>query len=358
MTRAAPSARAPVAEPAASSPARAAAVTSATGGRSVAASRPTRPATLLGFGSALPAAAVTSGEIGARFDLTEEWIVERTGIRSRRVLEPGGRLGDLIAAATRDALDAAGQSLADVDLMLVATGTPDDYMPAQAIQVAETLGLPERVLAGDFSAACNGFASATVYAASMIESGRADLAVVCGAEALSRIIDYEDPRSAPLFGDGAAAVVVGPAAPGAGGVGPAITGHDYNRAALYADREERLIKMNGRVVYVNAVERLTVATMAALEAVGATPADLDLLVAHQANLRILEAVGERLGLRHDQVSVAIEDVGNTSAASIPIALAHEYRRGRLAVGGLMVIAGFGGGFTWTAFAVEYPGVSP
>lgn len=312
---------------------------------------------MIGFGAALPARVLTSVELGEPLGLTEDWIVERTGVRSRRVLGATESLGELVAEASTRALAAAGRTADEVDHFVVATTTPDDFMPAQAMSAGELAGINPGALVGDFVAACNGFAGAVVQAAAMIEAGRARLAVVCGAEALSRAIDYDDPKTAPLFGDGAGAVVLAPVTATAG-IGPAVTGFEYRREALYADRPTSLIRMRGREVFVNAVQRMSDSTIAALELAGRRVDDVGLLVLHQANARIVTAVCERIGLDESRAVVNIEDVGNTSAASIPLALAAEFEAGRLADDGLMVIAAFGGGFAWTAFTVAYEGVSP
>ncbi len=318
-----------------------------------------QPAGMLGFGSAQPGKLLTSEEIGERLGLTADWIIDRTGVKSRRVLDvdEGEQLLDIAAAAARDALKTAGRDASEVDMVVVATITPDSLFPAQAVALADELGVPERAVVYDLSAACTGFVTALGQAAATIESGRARLAVVVGADALSRIIPWDDPKSAPLFGDAAGAVVVGPVENG--GFGPLIGGFDHQHRILYSVRDEdNLIRMRGRETYTNAVARMSEITLEALAAVGKTLDDMKLIVAHQANVRIIDALGEKLGLREDQVSVQIADVGNTSAASVPVALSREYAAGRLAEGGLIVMAGFGGGFVYSAITCEMEGMSP
>lgn len=322
------------------------------------AQEPTR-AGILGYGAAQPSKLVTSEEVAARYDLTADWIIERTGVVSRRVLDPdaGETLCDLAAAASRDALAVAGVAAEDLDLVVVATITPDNLFPAQAVALADAIGAPQRILAYDLSAACTGFVTALSQAAGAVESGRSKLALVVGADALSRITPHDDPKSAPLFGDAAGAVVVGPVAHG--GIGPAVGGQDHQHRILYADREDgNVIRMRGRETYTHAVARMSEVITLALEARGATLEDVALLVPHQANVRIVQAVGEKLGIGEDRVSVQIADVGNTSAASVPVALRREYEAGRLADGGLIAMAGFGGGFAYSAITAEIEGIAP
>jgi 3-oxoacyl-[acyl-carrier-protein] synthase-3 len=334
-------------------------VTDPQSGLSTAAGREVRAAGLLGFGGAQPSKLVTSAEVAARYDLTEDWIVERTGVRERRILdlEKGESLLDLVAAASRDALAVAGRDAAEIDTVIVATITPDNVFPAQSVALADAIGVPQTAVVFDLSAACTGFVTALGHAAAVVETGRSNLALVVGGDALSRITPYDDPKSAPLFGDAAGAVVVGPVE--SGGIGPLIGGFDHQYRILYSERDDgNVIRMRGRETYSHAVNRMSEVTLQALEGVGKTVDDMALLVPHQANIRIVQAVGEKLGLREDQVSTQIADVGNTSAASIPVALRREFDAGRLADGGLIVMVGFGGGFVYSAITVEIEGIAP
>jgi 3-oxoacyl-[acyl-carrier-protein] synthase-3 len=318
-----------------------------------------RTAGMLGYGCAQPSRIVSSEEVAARYDLTAEWIIERTGVESRRILDPerDETLLDLVSAASRDALDVAGRSAAEVDLVIVATITPDNLFPAQAVSLAEALGVPQRSVVYDLSAACTGFVTALGQAAAMIESGRSELALVVGGDALSRITPYDDPKGAPLFGDAAGAVVVGPVE--RGGIGPLVGGYDHQHRILHADRDDDyVIRMRGRETYSNAVARMSEVILESLASRGATLDDVALLVPHQANIRIVTAVGEKLGIEPERVSVQIADVGNTSAATIPFALRREYDAGRLADGGLIAMAGFGGGFVYSAITAEIEGIAP
>ena len=321
---------------------------------SAADSRPPYRAGITGAGAAQGGRVVTSAELGKRYDLSEDWIVERTGVRERRYLAEGERLVDLTARACGDALAMAGRDAGEVELLLVATVSPDDLLPSQSVVTARRLDVPETAVVADVNAACTGFVTSLAHAAAMVESGRVGVALVCGADALSRVTDWEDAKSAPLFGDGAGAVVVERVGEGRGFVGPVTGGHDEQRKALHMTREEKnVIKMRGRQVYANAVVRICEATQRIVDEVGLTLDEVDMFVAHQANARILEAVAEKLELREDQLVHAIEDVGNTSAASIPIALARAAATGRLSNGARAVLTGFGGGFVWSAIYVEF-----
>lgn len=318
-----------------------------------------KKAGLLGYGAAQPSKIVSSAEVAERYDLTADWIIDRTGVESRAVLdlEQGESLNDLCVRASRDALAVAGRSADEVDLIIVATISPDNLFPAQAVALADSLGVPERAVVYDLSAACTGFVTGLAQAAAAVESGRSQLALVLGADALSRITPYDDPKSAPLFGDAAGAVVVGPVE--RGGLGPVIGGHDHQYRILHAERDDgNVIRMRGRETYSNAVARMSEIIIEALEAAGKTLEDVTLLVPHQANIRIVDAVGEKLGIDPAHVAVAIADVGNTSAASIPVALRREYEKGSLKDGGLLAMAGFGGGFVYSAITAEIEGVAP
>ncbi|MFY9488672.1 MAG: beta-ketoacyl-ACP synthase 3 [Solirubrobacterales bacterium] len=321
--------------------------------------RETRPAGILGFGAARASKVVTSAEVAERLGLTEDWIVDRTGVRERRVLDldAGEALLDLVAPSSRDALEVAGRNAEEIDTVIVATITPDNVFPAQAVALADAIGVPERAVVYDLSAACTGFVTALGQAAAAVETGRSKLALVVGADALSRVTPWDDPKSAPLFGDAAGAVVVGGVEQG--GIGPLIGGFDHQYRILHSERDDgNVIRMRGRETYSNAVSRMSEVTIEALAAIGKTLDDMTMLVAHQANIRIVEALGEKLDLRDDQVSVQIADVGNTSAASVPFALRREYDAGRFADGGLIVMSGFGGGFAYSSITCELEGLAP
>jgi 3-oxoacyl-[acyl-carrier-protein] synthase III len=309
-------------------------------------------AAILSLGTALPQHAVPSEAIGERLGVSAAWIESRTGVRERRVAEPGLRLSELASAAGRAALERAELDPAELDLVIVATFTADELVPNAAPLVAAELGA-SRAGAFDVGAACTGFLTALSLATAQIESGRAAHLLVVGADLVTRFTDFDDRRTAALFGDGAGAAVVG-RVPGSGRIGPAVLGSDGGGAPhIYATRSERLIRMDGHETFKAAVARLADVTVEALDKAGATLNEVDLFVYHQANARILAAVAERLELPADRVVNAIETLGNTSAASIPLALAAAEENGALGPGSRVLLAAFGAGFTWGAVTLEW-----
>ncbi|MGZ8635228.1 MAG: beta-ketoacyl-ACP synthase 3 [Solirubrobacteraceae bacterium] len=307
---------------------------------------------IFGVGAALPEHVVTNADLVQRLDTSDEWIVRRTGIRERRHLQGDERLADLATRACLLALDDAGRSGAEVDHVIVSTITADRVTPGLAPEVARAIGAA-RAAAVDLSAACAGFLYALDQAAALVESGRASVVLVCGAEALSRITDHDDRSTAVIFGDGAGAVVV------AGGdlelgLGGFVLGADGEQAdLLYAERDERALRMQGAEVYRHAVRRMAQATREALERAGKTIDDIDLFVAHQANVRIVDAAAAELGVPPAKVVVNVDRVANTSSASIPLALAQAERDGRLKPGATVALAAFGAGFVWGAGIVSW-----
>jgi 3-oxoacyl-[acyl-carrier-protein] synthase-3 len=305
------------------------------------------PAGIFGVGAALPDHVVTNADLEQRLDTSDEWIVRRTGIRERRHLGPDETLADLATRACRIALEDAGRTPAEVDHVIVSTITPDRLTPGIAPYLAEALGC-EHAAAVDINAACAGFMYALDQAAAQVESGRARVVLVVGAEALSRITDHDDRGTAVLFGDGAGAVVV------AGGdfelgCGAFVLGSDATQAdMLYAERVEPMLRMEGTEVYRHAIRRITAATTTALHRAGMGLEDIDLFVTHQANVRIINAVATELGLPSEKVFVNVDRVANTSSASIPLALAQAEREGLLKPGALVAMAAFGAGFVWGA----------
>jgi 3-oxoacyl-[acyl-carrier-protein] synthase-3 len=306
---------------------------------------------VFGVGAALPQHVITNADWSARLDTSDEWIRRRTGIENRYWLNGDGTLATLAARACEAALADAGRSAAEVDRVLVSTVTPDRLFPSVSTEVARLIGA-DGAGACDLNATCAGFVYALDQAAALVESGRARCVLVCGAEALSRITDAEDRGTAVLFGDGAGAVVV---APGAleRGCGAFVLGTDLNTGALYADRERPLIRMEGQEVYRHAVARMVEATQEALTRARLRVEDLDLLVAHQANARIVEAVAAELGIPAERAVVDIARVANTSSASIPLALAHAESEGRLKPGMTVGLVAFGGGFVWGAGVIAW-----
>jgi 3-oxoacyl-[acyl-carrier-protein] synthase-3 len=304
----------------------------------------------------VPAQRMSTAELADRFGLSEEWIVSRTGVRERPVARPDERLSDYAARAGRAVLERAGVDPGEVDLVLVATLTQDELTPNAAPLVAHAIGA-HRAGAIDVGAACTAFLSAASLAAAQIETGRCRWVLVVGADFITRIVDWEDKRSAPLFGDAAGAVLLGPAEAGPGAVGPIVLGADGSEAAqaIIIEHHDRKIQMNGPEVYRHAVARMAEATLETLERAGLGVDDIDLFVYHQANVRITRALGERLGLDPAKVVDCIENLGNSSAATLPLALAAAEADGRLKPGTRVLLGAFGGGFTWGGGVLEWGG---
>ena len=316
---------------------------------------PSRPA-ILSVATEVPSAQVTTAELAERLGVSEDWIVSRTGIRARPVAAPDERLSEFAARAGSAALSRAGVEPADVDLVLVATLTQDELMPNAAPVVAHAVGA-DRAGAIDLGAACTGFLSGLSLGAAQIETGRAERVLLIGADFTTRIVDWEDKRTAPLFGDGVGAVVLGPAAGEVGAIGPIILGADGSGApAIHIDHADRKLRMDGPEVYRHAVARMAEATLAAAEGAGVGLEDIDLFVYHQANGRILRALAERLQLPSERVVDVIENLGNSSAATLPLGLAAAEREGRLWPGARVLLSAFGAGFTWGAGVVEWGGL--
>ena len=306
---------------------------------------------LFGVGAALPDREIDNAYWEQRLDTDDAWIVRRTGIRTRRWLEPGEPLAPLAARACAEALADAGRTPDEVDQVIVTTITPDKVTPGLAPEVARLIGA-HGAAAVDLNAACAGFLYALDQAAALVETGRARVVLVCGAEALSRLTDTEDRGTAVLFGDGAGAVVVA-----AGeldrGVSRFVLGCDPEQGELlYADNEDRKLRMQGREVYRHAVARMAEATREALDAAGLVAADLDLFVAHQANSRIIESAANELGLPHDKLAINVDRVANTSSASIPLALDEAIRDGRIKPGDTVLMCALGAGVSWGSALVR------
>jgi 3-oxoacyl-[acyl-carrier-protein] synthase-3 len=308
-------------------------------------------AVLAGTGSCLPAGVVTNDDLAARMDTSDAWIRERTGIRQRHIAAPGQGAAELAASAARAALEDAGIAAAQVDLILVATSTPDQQFPAVACRVQAALGAAGPAM--DISAACSGFIYALSVADGFIRLGQARTALVIGAEIYSRILDWQDRGTAVLFGDGAGAVVLQAGEPDGPGI---LSTHLHADGTLgdllyvdgavgQPDRPGHL-RMNGREVFRHAVAKLAATVDEALEANGLTQDDVAWLVPHQANLRIIDAMGRKLGLSPERVVVTVDRHANTSAASIPLALDEARRDGRIRPGDLVVLEALGGGLTW------------
>jgi 3-oxoacyl-[acyl-carrier-protein] synthase-3 len=305
-----------------------------------------RGAVITGWGTALPDRVVTNDEIAARIDSSDEWIVERTGIRERRI---GGTTSGLAVAAARRALACAGREPAEIDLLVLATTTPDQRVPATSAVVQHALGL--RCGAFDLNAACAGFVYALVAAHGLVTMG-ADRVLLVGAETLSAITDFDDRASAFLFADGAGAVVL-EATPGEGQLLGWDLGCDGSAQPILHCDHGGTIYMEGREVFRRAVRATVDSAAAALERAKVAAADIALFVPHQANLRIMEAAAARLGIPSERMAVVLDRTGNTSAASIPLALAEAAAAGRVQPGDLVLLAGFGAGMTWASAVLRW-----
>ena len=342
-----PDARAAVRESAASDPAAAETATPMPWDRHL------RAAALASVAMAVPDRVVPNATVAEGAGVTERWIVHRTGVHERRHVSEGERLQDLATAAGRQALDEAGVDAEDVDLVLVATLAADELTPNCAPLVAHDLGA-SRAGAMDVSAACTGFLSALTLATAQVEGGRADNVLVIGADVLSRFIDRKDRGTAAIFADGAGAALVAPAENGHGRIGDIVLHCDGAGApAIRAGHDDQTIRMQGHDTFKAAVHRMSEATREATQRAGLDLDDIGLFVYHQANARILAAVGERLGLDSERVINSIERYGNTSAATLPIALVDARERGMLEPGMNVLLAAFGAGFTWGAGVIEW-----
>jgi len=320
-------------------------------------------ARIIGNGSYLPAQVLSNAELAARVDTSDEWIVERTGIRQRHVAAAGEFTSDLGTAAAQRALASAGLAAADIDLIIVATATPDQTFPACATVVQHKLGMTHGV-AFDIAAVCSGFLYALTVANAMLISGAHRTALVIGAETFSHLLDWDDRTTCVLFGDGAGAVVLR-AETGTGTAADrgilATRLHSDGRYndLLYVDGgpgstgTTGKLRMKGKEVFRHAVTNLASVMTETLDAAGLDAADVAWVVPHQANLRILEATARKLGLPIGRVIVTVDAHANTSAASVPLALDTAVRDGRIQPGDLLLLEAMGGGFTWGAAAVRW-----
>jgi len=309
-------------------------------------------AEIAGLGVAVPETVVSNAPIAARFGVDEAWIVKRTGIESRHYAAEGDLLFELAAAAGQRALADAGVAATELDLILVATTSNDELMPATASRVGAALGAGITG-AFDLNAACTGFVAGIDVATALIESGRARNVLLIGADFMSRLTDPEDRATVTVFADGAGAVVMR-GTEGAGRIGPVVLGSDGDNADLiFVKREGGRIEMMGHETFRHAVDRLASATGEALEAAGVSQEEIDLFVYHQANARILRAVGERIELPLERVVDCIAELGNTSAATVPLALEAARREGRLEPGDRVLLGAFGAGLNWGATVIEW-----
>ena len=311
---------------------------------------------LRGTGSALPARAVSNAELAEKVDTTDDWIVERTGIRQRYIAGDDETTSSLATEAARKALDAAGIEAGDIDLIVLATATPDHTFPASATQVQSALGCRGGI-AFDVQAVCSGFLYALATADSMLRTRLAQRALVIGAETFSRILDWEDRTTCVLFGDGAGAIVLEAqdvAEDGPGIMATRLHADGDHKDMLYVDGGPSTtgtvgkLRMKGREVFRHAVVNLAEVLGEVIDQAGISASDIDWVVPHQANARILDATARKLGLPPEKVVVTVDRHANTSAASVPLALDVAVRDGRVKPGDLVMFEAMGGGFTWGA----------
>ncbi len=328
-----------------------------------------RRSRIAGTGKATPDKVLTNDDLSKMVATSDEWIRERTGIRERRILEEGRSTSDLASEAGRRACETAEIDPKDVDCIIVATISPDMPMPAVAVTVQQKLGITGQCPSFDVSAACAGFIYGMSIADAFIKGGQFQRVLVVGVEILSRVVDWTDRNTCVLFGDGAGAALLVPHEgkddrgilsthifadgsgmpylniPGGGSMEPT--------SAKTVEAKRHLVKMQGKPVFTHAVKNISAAAKTALEANGKTPADVDWVVAHQANLRILEGVAERCGLPLEKFYLNIHKYGNTSSASIPIALDEAAREGKVKPGDLLLMAALGAGLSWGSALVRF-----
>jgi len=313
---------------------------------------------VLGAGSALPKRRVTNDELAQTVDTSDAWIVERTGIRSRYLAGDGETTASLATDAALKALASAGIDATDIGLIVLATATPDQTFPSSATKVQAALGIDD-CIAFDVHAVCTGFLYALSVADSMLRGGNATKALVIGAETFSRILDWEDRGTCVLFGDGAGAIVLGAEETDGGILATRLHADGRHNDLLFVDGGPSTtgtvgkLRMKGREVFRHAVVNLADVMNEVLEAAGLTSADVDWVVPHQANKRILDATAKKLGLPAEKVVVTVSEHANTSAASVPLAFDTAIRDGRIKRGDVVILEAMGGGFTWGAAALRY-----
>ena len=313
---------------------------------------------VLGVGSALPKRRMDNEELARTVDTSDAWIVERTGIRSRYVAGDDETTASLATDAARKALDHAGVETSDIDLIVLATATPDQTFPSSATKVQASLGIND-CIAFDVHAVCTGFLYALTVADSMLRSGNARKAIVIGSETFTRILDWEDRATCVLFGDGAGALILGAEETDGGILATRLHADGRHNDLLFVDGGPSTtgtvgkLRMKGREVFRHAVVNLADVLNEVLDAAGLTSADVDWVVPHQANARILDATARKLGLPAEKVIVTVDEHANTSAASVPLAFDRAVKDGRIKRGDVVVLEAMGGGFTWGAAALRY-----
>lgn len=305
---------------------------------------------IIGTGHYVPEKIVTNKDLEKIVDTSDEWIRTRTGIEERRIARDDQDTSDMAFEASKKALDNAGINGEDIDLILVATVTPDTSFPSVSCILQDKLGA-RKAAAMDVSAACSGFMYGMITAKQFIETGAYKHILVVGAEKLSKITDWNDRNTCVLFGDGAGAVVMGPVSDDFGILSFEL-GADGN-GGKHLEQKDDYIVMNGREVFKFAVRQMPESSVNVVEKAGYSKEDVDYLIPHQANIRIMEAARERLGIDVDRMAVNVNKYGNTSAASIPIALSEAEQEGKIKSGDFIVLVGFGGGLTWGAVALKW-----
>ena len=317
-----------------------------------------RKSVIQGVGSALPKRRVDNAELAAKVDTTDEWIVERTGIRTRYIAGDGETTATLATEACRKALAEAGMEPGEIDLIVLATATPDQTFPSSATRVQAMLGIDD-CIAFDVHAVCTGFLYALSVADAMLRGGNANSALVIGAETFSRILDWEDRTTCVLFGDGAGALVLSAEETESGILATTLHADGRHNDLLFVDGGPSTtgtvgkLRMKGREVFRHAVVNLADVMNEVLAAAGLSSADVDWVVPHQANQRILDATAKKLGLPPGKVVVTVDEHANTSAASVPLAFDTAVKDGRIKRGDVVVLEAMGGGFTWGAAALRY-----
>lgn len=306
---------------------------------------------IIGLGRALPEKILTNFDLEKMVDTNDEWIRTRTGIEERRIADDNTNTSDIAYEAAKKAIEKANISPEDIDLILVATVTPDQPFPTVACMLQERLGCV-KAAAMDLSAACAGFMYGMVTAKQFIDNGAYKYALVIGVEKLSKITNWEDRNTAVLFGDGGGAVVLGQVSEGRGILSFELGADGSGGKHLFQD-EEDFIQMNGREVFKFAVRQMGESSENVLVKAGLSKEDVDFLIPHQANIRIMEASRQRLNLPEEKMSKTVHKYGNTSAASIPISLVEEYEAGKIKDDDVIVLVGFGGGLTWGAIALRW-----
>jgi 3-oxoacyl-[acyl-carrier-protein] synthase-3 len=325
---------------------------------------------IIGTGSHMPERVLSNEDLSRMVDTSDEWITTRTGIKERRIAPAGQATSDLAAAAARRAMESAGVTAEEIDLIVVATVTPDMFFPSTACIVQGKIGASNAVCF-DISAACSGFLYALQVARHFLNAGTRATALVIGAEKLSSLVNWEDRNTCVLFGDGAGAVVirsVDPAVPAPGRVLSTVMGSDGTLVDLLkvpgggsacpitpdnAATRANTIHMEGRETFKHAVTRMCQAAEQALELAGLTKEDISLVIPHQANARIISVIADRLGLSEEQTFINLDKYGNTSAATIPVALDEANRQGRIKPGDIILLVAFGGGFTWASSVLRW-----